>query len=173
MFRYSFLLILIVSACATNIQVIKKNGVDFSQRQTWCWLKGCDLTFQGNEVYLNKKSLVAIANSIAVNMHNKGYEMGDNESDLVLNYYVIVDDASMEINRPQTELWDYQSLFNEYPKAINCLKGTLVIDVLDRENAELIWTSQLTKYTDYNTKLEKADIQELVAKAMKKLPNRQ
>ncbi len=161
-----------LAGCAVQVKTIQKPSVDFSQFSSWCWMQGCEITYQGPDFYNNQEVMDEIANAIASNMYDKGYEQKDATADLLVNYYVILKEDSAEVSDI------YEMMFNggrewlniTYPEYHQFLEGTLVIDVLDRKNSELIWTSKAVRYLEVTPDIDKKEIWDGVTKAMRKLP---
>lgn len=166
--------VLILSGCAIQIKTLQKENHDFSTYESWCWLEGCEVTYQGPEHYYNQKVVDEIANAVAFNMHKKGYLQGDENSDLLLNFFIIMEEDSSEI------VHDFDGLFNgidmlqldPYPAYEKFLKGSLVIDVMDREKSELVWRSTALRYMEVNPEYDRDLIWKAIKRAMKKFPAR-
>ena len=166
---------LLLASCAVQVKTFKKPEVDYSEFESWCWMQGCEATYQGPEYYYDEKVFDEIANAIAWNMSDKGYLQSDQTSDLVVNFYVIMEEDSTQVEYP-----DYLSIEQNiswldvlHPEYYRYLRGTLVIDVLSRKDSELIWSSKAMKYLETTPKVDKKEIWSNIHKAMKKLPNRQ
>lgn len=137
-------------------------------------MKCDDPIYQGPKEYYNEEVITEIFNSIAWNMHEKGYVQEDTESDLVVNFYISVKEERQEIvefNYDEYDISD-QWLKSEYPEYMEFLRGNLVIDIIDRKTSELIWRSNATRYNDIEPAIDKEMIWAGVRKAMKKLPER-
>jgi hypothetical protein len=170
-----FVCILILSACAYKVRTYKSPEISMASRETWCWMQGCDMTYQGPAYYFDEEAQTEVMNAVAWNMQQKGYEQGDDQSDLLLNFYVILEKDSIETYRED----DYLSagynqepdwLENLYPEYQRFLKGSLVIDVIDRESSVLVWKSRISGYSTRRDPDYKKTIWEVVARAFKKMP---
>ena len=119
-----------------------------------------------------------IANSIVWNMNHKGYIQSDDQSDMLVNFYVIMKRDSSEMSE-MNELVFYDRMDIQknwlkisHPQYYHFLEGALVINVIDRKSSELIWTSKAVKYLEINptNDNDRKSIWNGVRKAMKKFP---
>ncbi|MEQ9404985.1 MAG: DUF4136 domain-containing protein [Cyclobacteriaceae bacterium] len=165
----------IFTSCAVQVKTYQNPGADLSAYESWCWMQGCEIVYQGPEYYNDERVINEVSNAIAWNMHDKGYLQGDDQSDLVLNFYMILKEDSAEISEIYTE--DYNDnrewLPTFYPEYQRFLKGSLVIDIIDRKSSDLVWTSTAVKYMEMNPVYDKKSIWNGVNKAMKKFPVRE
>ena len=163
-------LLFYLTSCAVQVKTYQNPKANFSNYSTWCWMQGCEVVYQGPEYYNDEKTIDEISNAIAWNMNEKGYLQSDDQSDLVLNFYVIMQQDSMEVNRIEGPSVEDEWLGTLYPEYNQFLKGSLVIDAVDRKTSELIWTSNAIKYLDINPEFDKESIWKGVNRAMKKFP---
>ncbi len=168
---YLILPVFILSGCAVNVKTYQKPEQSFDDFKTWCWLKGCEVTYQGPDYLYDQRVVDEIANAIAYNMYQKGYEQKDDSSDLLVNFFMILKEDSTEIadnyDGFMPEIGWMDQMYPEYEKF---LKGSLIIDVIDRRKSEVIWRSNAVKYMELNPIYNKEEIWSGVEKAMKKLP---
>lgn len=156
----------ILAGCVAQINTYQKPNHSFSDYETWCWLKGCKVVYQGPEQYYDQKMLEEITNVIAQNMYEKGYVQSDDSSDLAVNYFIVVEEDSTTVSDEYNDI--ITSSF--YPQYEKFLKGSLIIDVIDRRKSELVWRSSAKKYMEMYPDYDPELIQKAVTKAMKKLP---
>lgn len=168
------LVLALLASCAVQVKTRQNPQTDFSKFESWCWMQGCEVTYQGPEYYYDQKVIDEISNAIAWNMHEKGYLQSDDQSDLVLNFHITLNQDSAEtrdlyIGTFRDEAEWLKALYPEYQQF---LKGSLVIDVVNRRSSELIWTSKAVKYLAINPSYDKKSIWSAVGRAMKKFPAR-
>ena len=166
-----FLIVFVTSACAVQVKTYQKPDQSFDEFTTWCWLKGCEVTYQGPDYLYDQRVIDEIANAIAFNMYDKGYQQADDQSDLMVNFFMIVKEDSAEI------VDSYEGFMPEvgwmtqlHPQYQRFLKGSLVIDVIDRKKSALVWRSSAIKYMEMNPAYDKKAIWKGVYKTMKNLP---
>lgn len=164
--------LILVMGCAVQVKTYQNPKADFENYESWCWMQGCEVVYQGPEYYNDERAITEISNAIAWNMHDKGYLQSDETSDLVLNFYVILKEDSMEVSNTYSTNFEDEWLSALYPEYHQFIKGSLVIDAVDRRTSELIWTSNAIKYLDINPDYDKESIWKGVAKAMKDFPVR-
>jgi len=166
------LICIVFSGCAVSVKTYQKPDQTFDDYQTWCWLEGCEVTYQGPDHLYDQKVVDEIANAIASNMYDKGYQQKDDESDLLVNFFLVLEEDSTEVGRfyDGTYRGEREWLSVLYPEYHRYLKGSLVIDVLDRQKSELVWRSKAIRYLELNPIYDKKEIWAGVKQAMKKLP---
>ncbi|WP_424963519.1 DUF4136 domain-containing protein [Ekhidna sp.] len=172
---YTIVFAIMVSACAVTVKTYQKPGQSFDDFETWCWLEGCEVTYQGPDYLYDKKVVDEIANAVAYNMYKKGYQQGDDQSDLMVNFFMVIEEDSAEVGGlyDGTYQGEREWLTMLYPEYQKFLKGSLIIDVIDRQNSELVWRSNAIKYLELNPIYDKKEIWNGVARAMKKLPGKE
>ncbi len=164
---------LILSGCAVKVKTYQKPEQSFDDFKTWCWLKGCEVTYQGPDYLYDQRVVDEIANAIAYNMYQKGFEQSDDSSDLMVNFFMIVKEDSAEIvDNYDGFMPEIGWLDSAYPEYQKFLKGSLIIDVIDRKKSEIVWRSSTERYMEMNPLYDKAEIWSAVEKAMKKLPSK-
>ena len=170
---HSLVVIILLSSCAIQVKTVQKPNIDFSKLQSWCWLQGCEVVYQGPDQYYDQKVIDEIANAIAWNMYDKGYQQGDDQSDLMLNFYLVLEqDSTLSRERYYGTFQDEREWLPVlYPEYQHFLKGSLVIDAIQRETSELVWTSKAIRYIEVNPTYDKDMIWRGVGKAMKKFPS--
>lgn len=173
----SFLIIfslVLLSACAVQVKTFQKPNLSFDEYTTWCWLQGCEVTYQGPDYYYDEKAFEEISNAIAFNMHEKGYVQGDENSDLLLNFYVVLKEDSTEVDHFYEGDYELREWFSmQEPEYQRFMRGSLTIDVVDRAQSEMIWRSVAVKYFEINPTFDRDKIWEGVTKALKKIPEKE
>lgn len=158
-------------ACAeVRVRTSYDPTVDFSQYKTWCWLNGCKPGYLGPDYLYDSASIENIANAIAVEMQKKGYIQGDENSDLMLDFHIILkEDSSMAawVHEEDLPFWDP---YKEREKYYHFLRGSLIIDIADRERGQMIWRSNSERLMALTPQLSSEDVKNGVKRALKKLP---
>lgn len=175
--RILFLLAVVSFSCSVQVKTIQRPEATFDTFQSWCWLQGCEVTYQGPSEFYNKEVIDEIANSIAFNMYQKGYQQLDESADLLLNFTLVIDRDSVQIDTDfpvggEFREIDQSWVLGFYPEYYHYLNGSLIIDIIDRKKSELIWRSYAKKYVEIGSEVDKDEIWKGVAKAMKKFPER-
>ncbi len=165
-------LILFLVSCSTlKINTQYDHTAEFTEYKTWCWFNDCTPTFEGPDYIYPDRIMDDMVNFIAVEMNEKGYIMGDDQSDLLVDFHVTVLEDSTQMGYVFEEdlpLWDKY----ENDKYYHYLKGTLIIDVADRKKGKIIYRAilknQMSKYSQISNK----EIMKGINKALKDLPSR-
>jgi hypothetical protein len=174
-------LALLAWGCAVQVKTYTNQQADFSVYQSWCWMQGCEVTYQGPKQHHDPRVIDEMANAIAVQLFNKGYVQQDDQSDLVVNFFISVEEQAQEIQQdtymvgpPLGAIADNRDWFTlNHPEYQRFLKGTLVIDILDRQNSQLIWRGTAVRFLELNPEFNKDRIWKTVEKTMKGFPAKQ
>ena len=169
--KHLFILIFLVVAagCAqVKVRTSYDTKISFSEYKTWCWLKGCELVYEGPG-YLNDSATIEnIGNAIAVQMQEKGFTQVDDNADLIVDFHIVVTSDSAIFSRVYEEdlpFWEpYEEEYYQF------LRGTLIIDVADRKKSRMIWRSTAERLMALNPDLKKSDIDVGIKKALKDFP---
>lgn len=168
--RNTVLLLLLLTAGCAEIKVLSSydNSTDFTQYKTWCWLKGCNLVYEGPSYVIDSATIENIANAIAVEMQEKGFVQGDDQSDILVDFHIVVkpDSAlSARVHEEDLPFWDLYE--NDY---YHFLRGSLIIDIADRRKGQMVWRSNSKKVMSIYPDIKLSDIKKGVHRALKKFP---
>lgn len=170
--RYQFLVVLFLSlsSCAVRVNSLYDPNVVFDNYESFCWLEGCEFTYSGPS-YLNDSTLREyIKSSIIENLSSKGLNQNSEDPDLLIDFHIIVENETMVIyHEDEEEDFLYQNE-EESKQYIDYLKGTLIIDIVDKDEGRMIWRSAAIQYMDINPKLTKKNIRKGIARALKDYP---
>ena len=177
MSKFFLLSVIVLVGCSLQVKTIQRPNTTFTDYQSWCWLKGCEVVYQGPSEYFSKEVIYEISNAIAFNMYEKGYQQLDETADLLVNFTLIIEEDSVELDREfpigrEFKEFDQSWVLSFYPEYYHYLNGSLVIDVIDRRKSELIWRSYARRYVEINAEVDKDEIRKEIAKAMKKFPEK-
>lgn len=161
-------LVVLLGCAEVKVSSSYDHSVDFSQYKTWCWLKGCDLVYEGPGYVMDSTIIEHIANTIAVEMQEKGFIQVDDKSDILVDFHIVVkqDSAlSARIHEEDLPFWDlYENNYYHF------LRGSLIIDIADRRKGRMIWRSNSRRVMSIYPDIEFSDIQKGVHKALSKFP---
>lgn len=162
--------ILIASCAEYKVRTSKDPKAKFEDYKTWCWFNNCSPTYEGPEYLVEQPTLDKISNVIAEEMHNKGYIQGDENSDLVLDYHLILKEDSSRyaiIYEEQEPLWEQY----EHPDAYHhFLKGSLIIYIADREKGKIVFKSVTERYLPQHPEITYGELRKGIKRALKDLP---
>lgn len=166
----NFLLAIVVfSSCAhVKVKTSYDPSVDFTQYKSWCWLQGCELTYQGPNYLYDSATLETIGNLVAVEMYEKGFVQLDDNSDMIVDFHIIVKEDSAIFSMVHEE--DVPFLGPNTDDYYRFLRGTLVIDIRDGPSGRMIWRTQAERLMSMRPDLKNSDIRRGVKKAMRDFP---
>ncbi len=163
----------LISSCAEiKVRSSSDPKVNFDEYKTWCWLNGCTPTFEGPDYIYPEPILEEIVNLMAVEMQRKGYIQTDENADLMLNFQIqVTKDSALStfVHEESLPLWENAKEEDIY---YHFLKGTLIIDVADREKGTIIWRSVTQKYIPQFPDIAHTEVEKGIRKAMRKFPAR-
>jgi len=136
--------IALLSCSPVKVKTRFDKKIDFNQYKTWCWLNGCDIQYEGPYYLDDSTTFENIANLIAVEMQEKGFTQEDDQADLLIDFHIAIKEDSAVFARVHEEdlpFWDdYQDDYYHF------LKGSMIIDIIDREKGQVIWQSNAERY---------------------------
>lgn len=167
--RYLFLLLLISSACSVKVHSLYDKGTDFTKYKSFCWLNGCEFTYSG-PTYLNDSLLrEKIKDAIVTEMERKGLRQDETAADLLLDFHISLEnESSVVYHHHDDEINRFQSFPEQ--EIINYLKGTIVIDMVDKAEARMVWRSEAIGYMDVHPDLSEKNIRKGIATTLKNFP---
>ena len=160
----------IAVACSVRVNSKTDPSVDFTKYKTFCWLNGCEFTYSG-PTYLEDTLLrEKIKNAIIAEMEKKGLTHQEDNPDLLLDFHISVENETSVVYHHRED--DYQHQFQSFPEqeVINYLVGTIVIDMVDRVEARMVWRSEAIGYMDVHPDLSEKNIRKGITTALKDFP---
>lgn len=169
--KWLFVLILL-SSCALQVKTYQNPITKGEPYGTWCWLQGCEVTYMGPDAYNNPRAIAAVSKAIEKDLAIKGYARQEDTPDLLVHFYLTVTEEEMVVTNRQYEQLRMEALWlpEMYPEYVRYLKGSLVIDVLDREKSVLIWRFNVIRYLDMHPDYDQAAIEKAVQRALRHFP---
>jgi hypothetical protein len=161
-------LVYLMVSCSVRVHTSFDKRVDFSYYKKFCWLQGCEFTFTG-PAYLDDKKIKSLMERAVKNeMAKKGLVYDGENPQLLLDVHEAVETDTTFIYHRSGE----ESLFMNFmpPQQLLLMKGTLIIDMIDKETGRMIWRSVATSYLDKNPELTEENFAKGVATALKKFP---
>ena len=166
--RFILAIVVFTSCAHVKVKTSYDQKVDFSQYKSWCWLKGCELTYQGPNYLYDSATIETIGNLIAVEMYEKGFTQLDDNSDMIVDFHIIIKEDSAVFSMVHEEdLPFWESHTDEYYRF---LRGTLVIDIRDRASGRMIWRTQAERLMSMRPDIKNSDIRRGIKKAMRGFP---
>jgi hypothetical protein len=161
--------LLLLAGCGVKVQTAYDHRVDFKKYKTFCWMKGCEFTYTG-PAYLNQKEVKQyIQEAIIAEMKEKGFELNSDQPDLLIDVHISMkDETVMEYHRNERDELYYK--YYEEPQEITLLKGTLVIDMADKQESRMVWRSVAVSYLDLHPDLTQENIRKGIRLVLKEFP---
>jgi len=163
-----FAMLLVAASCAVKVRTLQLPNHDFSKYQTFCWLESCEFTFRGPD-YLND-SLVRsyMQKAIKSEMKRKGIAFNSDSPDLLMDVQVVMKtDTGYAYHRPD-EVHQFIPFTNR--EEVLLLKGTFIIDLIDKQQGKMVWRSVAISYFDLYPALTQANVDRAVAAALQQFP---
>ena len=160
----------VLTGCNVKLHSNFDRTQDFTKYKSFCWLNGCEFTYTG-PTYLNDSLLrEKIKNAIVSELNEKGLRQDDNNPDLLVDFHITVENESNIIYHHQGD--DDNYTFKPFPQeeVINYLKGTIVIDMVDKVAGKMVWRSEAVGYMDTHPDLSEKNIRKGIAIALKNFP---
>jgi hypothetical protein len=165
-----FAMLLVAASCAVKVRTLQLPNHDFSKYQTFCWLESCEFTFRGPD-YLND-SLVRsyMQKAIKSEMKRKGIAFNSDNPDLLMDVQVVMKtDTGYAYHRPD-EVHQFIPFTNR--EEVLLLKGTFIIDLIDKQQGKMVWRSVAISYFDLFPALTQDNVDKAVAAALRQFPSR-
>ncbi|UII19087.1 DUF4136 domain-containing protein [Fulvivirga ligni] len=162
--------ILFIGACSTvRVQTSYSPKHDFENYKTWCWLNGCQPSYDGPKGIMDSAFMDKISNEIAIEMQRKGFTQLDDSADILLDYHIVLSRDSSNagwVQEQDLQFWDPYKEEDYY----HFMRGSLIIDITDREQGEIIWKSTSKKVMSLRETMSDAELRKAIRRAMKKFP---
>ncbi len=158
----------IFAGCAVQVHTVYNHKIDFTNYKKFYWLKGAEFTIKEPK-YLNDSLVKQLMQSaIESEMKQKGIEFNADAPDLLMDVQVVVkSDTAYIYHRLAPE---YNPIAFKSRDEIIMLKGTLVIDIIDKQASEMVWRSVSVSYFELHPDLTEANFKRGVASALKNYP---
>ena len=98
----------------------------------------------------------------------KGFVRDENNPDLLIDFYISVEQKTSVAYRPMDEAYDYIPLPAD--EIINYLEGTMIIDIVDKAQGKMVWRSESIGYMEAHPELSEKNIRRGIALTLKKFP---
>ncbi|MBL3658264.1 DUF4136 domain-containing protein [Fulvivirga sediminis] len=165
-----WIFLVLLSACASlKVETSYNSKHNFKNDRSWCWLNGCQPSYEGPRGLVDSAHMNMVANEIAYQMQEKGFIKIDDTSDLLLDFHIILAPDSTKTGWVQEE--DLQYL-DPYKKEdyYHFLRGSLVIDITERASEQIVWQSTSKQVISLREDITKKEMRKVIKKAMKDFP---
>lgn len=172
--------ILVASCAGVKVTSVQDPNIDLDKYNTFCWIQGCELNYQGPDYGYNLERMQSIQNIIKEELESKGLVNDENAPELLVGFHVILEEKeSVYTKHPEMmdpyvrpiRYWDeYEDFYNQ--EIYRFLKGSLVIDLIDAETGAVVWQSTAERYMELDEQMDKARMIKGVRKALKEYPSK-
>jgi hypothetical protein len=167
----SAIAILLMTQCSNQIAVKSDydKDVNLSLYKTYAWLPAKEIESKINPLVYNELTDKRIKNAVETQLQSKGIELAANP-DLRVHYHIIIDNKSAV--RPAAYGYNYSTYWmRNQVDVLQYREGTLIIDLMDSKNKNLIWRGWgVSVVGDNNVSLTEEEINDAVIKILKEFP---
>lgn len=136
--------LLLAVACDIQVETKYDQKADFSQYKTFCWMQGCEFTFTGPEYLRDSVVMRYMQNTITEEFLKKGIRYNSADPDLLVDVHVTMEtDTAYMYHQSES---DYQYPPFTRVEEVPMLKGTFIIDMVDRKAGRMVWRSMAESY---------------------------
>lgn len=133
------LILLLLTGCATSsLPTVKTDydkEADFSEYTTFNWSEEIEDQKDSHPILNNSLVRKRIKNAIRSEMEGRNYELAEN-ADLLVNFHVVIEERTGYTTYPN---FGYRYWGRDNVQPYNYKEGTLIIDLIDREENQLVW----------------------------------
>lgn len=175
------LVYILVSSCAgIKVSSVQNPNIDLTTYDTFCWIQGCELNYQGPDYGYSLERMQLIQKIIRGELESKGLVNNENAPDLLVGFHVILEEKESVYTKHSEmidpyirpiQYWDeYESYYNQ--EIYRFLKGSLIIDLIDTETGAVIWQSTAERYMELDEQMDKDEMIKGIKKAFKAYPSK-
>ncbi len=163
---FSFLIVVLfaLGAC-TSVKTSFDQTADLSQYSTFYCMECEDEYAKGFEDYDNESVRRQVREAIIQNLQDKGMIYNASDADLLVDYKIIIEEQTAFVAEPDTE-YNYWETYDSPQIKFN--RGTLIINIIDAAENQVIWQGIGSKVLDDAPEDAKEDILNKVKKILKK-----
>lgn len=166
-----------LARCTTTTSVMTDydRDTDFSQYTTFYWSDDFQMKNGENSgeepLFYNTLVKKRLKQAIQSEMEGRGYVLSTDDPDLLINSHVVVQEKNNYQNNYPYYYGYYPFGYNNMP-ARNYKEGDIVIDLIDKNQHQLIWQGYASGVLDTNTKDREEEIREAVSLIFSKYGHR-
>lgn len=170
----------LATSCSVRVASIKAPNSDLEKYNTFCWIQGCEVKYQGPDYGHSPERMQLLQNIIQKELESKGLVNDKNAPDLLVGFHVIVEEKEAVFERNPEMMNPYDrpiTYWDEYGKFYSqevhkFLKGSLIIDIIDSETGSVIWQTTAQRFMEINPQLSEHEMTKGVRKAFKEFPSK-
>lgn len=145
----AFILPLLTGCAASNLPVVHTDfdeEANFSEYSTFNWSDEIDSQKESHPILDNSLVRKRIKNAIRSEMEGRNYEFSEN-ADLLVNFHVVIEERTGYTTYPT---FGYRYWGRDNVQPYNYKEGTLIVDLIDRNENQLVWQGYTEGIVDKN-----------------------
>ena len=164
------LVAILLAGCSVQVKSLYDTDIDFTNYKTYCWLQGCEFSITGPSYIQDDTLRNHLEEAIVAVLNSKGLSQEPDNADLLIDFHMLFEiQSTVEYHDEYHD--DQYSLYPESDvEYVDYLKGTLVIDIVDRAKSKMVWRSAAIRYMDINPKLTRENLEKGISRALKDFP---
>lgn len=161
-----WLLFLFLMACSNDIIVRTDSDTDLKgwPYTKYSWLDNKQIESRNNPLEYNELTDKRIKSVTNIEFKEKGYKLDTLLPDVLVHYHIITDERTKVLTEPTGYHYGPYWLRSRV-NVIEYDEGTIIIDVMDSKNKNLIWRGWAVSFIDKEEMVSK----ELIDKSVKKI----
>ena len=158
---------MILISCTIRVRSTYDHRVTFDKYKSFCWMKGCEFTFSGPGYLKEPLIQQQLQSAIIAEMNLKGISYNNDLPDLLMDVHVVMKPDTVYAFHVPNETYVPSFMGDE---EIIMLKGTLIIDLVDKTTSQMVWRSTAESYFEAHPELTEKNFQRGVARALHQFP---
>jgi len=162
----------LLTACSDRITVRTDSDrtVRLTDYRSFKWLPVKDIESRNQPLIFNELNDRRIKNAVNAQMEQAGYKLYQENGELILHYHIIVEDR--RVINPLPYGYSYGSYWiDRRTDYYYYREGTLIIDVMDASNKQLLWRGWAFSVLDEQPYLSEELLNECINRMFKKFPS--
>jgi len=164
------LLTIVLGGCGVKVHTLQDNEADFSKYKTFCWLQGCEFSYSGPSYLDDSLWRETLKEAIIAEFAEKGIVQDEDNPDLLVDFHITIENETSVTYHHIDEPYDFQPFPEVDDEIINYLKGTMILDVVDRSKSKMVWRSESIGYMDVHPEISMKNIRRGIKMTLKKFP---
>jgi hypothetical protein len=135
----SILTVIIFYGCSPKLAEVHTDfdkEANFSAYETFGWSEEIDKEKEDHPLLNNSLVKKRIKSAIKSEMEGRGYVFNAENPDIHVNFHIIVEEKTEVRNMPN---YGYRMWWGNDVRSYNYNEGTLIIDLIDNEQNQLVW----------------------------------
>jgi hypothetical protein len=165
------LLLMVFGSCSERIRVYTDKDAtrDIRLFSTYQWDEIKNLEAANNPIYYNELNDKRIKMEVNTQLQSHGYKLLEGEAELTAHYHIVVNTET--VSRDMTNFYHGARWLETDRAAYTLREGTLIIDLMDAKNGELIWRGYAISVLDeFRPDISEKVMEEAITKIFLEFP---